>query len=116
MKRLYLSWQDPDTGRWLPVGRLSYRDKLFQFAYTKGATVSKNFYPFGSMKHLDNLYLSHELFPMFSNRLMSKPRPEYAQFLDWLGLDESEADPFAILSVTGGARQTDSHSRIFIFF
>ncbi len=26
----------------------------------------------------------------------------------WLGLDESEADPFAILSVTGGKRQMDS--------
>lgn len=76
--------------------------------YTKGAKESKKFNPFGRMRYLDNIYKSSELFPIFSNRLLPKSRPEYKQFINWLSLEENEADSFNILSITGGLRKTDN--------
>lgn len=108
MKILYITWQDPKSRRWLPVGRLSSHKSIYYFHYTKGAEVSELFKPFGRMKWLDKLYESSELFPIFSNRLMTKSRPEYKNFLNWMDLKDDEAVPINILSITGGVRNTDS--------
>ncbi|MDA2930622.1 HIRAN domain-containing protein [Acidobacteria bacterium AH-259-O06] len=107
MKILYLAWQDPDSRRWFPVGRLTSND-VYRFVYTKGAKESPNFIPFGRMTRLDTIYESGELFPLFANRLLPKTRPEYKDFLHWLNLQENEADPIALLARTEGIRKTDS--------
>jgi hypothetical protein len=48
------------------------------------------------------------MFPLFANRLISKKRPEYRDFLRWLDLREDEADPLVLLARTEGVRETDS--------
>lgn len=53
-------------------------------------------------------YLSPDLFPVFSNRLPSPSRPEYAEFVQWLSAPETPHDPIAMLGLTGGQRITDS--------
>ena len=108
MKVLYLAWQDPDSREWLTVGKLSVDRDIFRFVYTKGATRSKNFIPFGSMRDLHEVYKARNLFPLFDNRLISKKRQEYQDFLRWLDLREDEADPLVILARTEGVRETDS--------
>ncbi len=108
MKSVYLSWQDPKNRQWFPVGKLSYDDGVYKFVYTKGARLSSNFTPFGRMQDLTATYKSNELFPLFANRLISKKRPEYKSILEWLDLQEAEADPLALLARTEGIRVTDS--------
>ena len=108
MKVLYLAWQDPESRQWYPVGKLTSDKGIYRFVYTKGATLSKNFIPFGSMRDLYEVYRSREMFPLFANRLISKKRPEYRDFLRWLDLREDEADPLVLLGRTEGVRATDS--------
>lgn len=108
MKAVFLVWQDPMSRRWLPVGRLTYENNRFQFVYTKGALSSTNFIPFGPMRDLRSVYESTELFPLFQNRILSKDRPEYQQFLRWVNVTEDTADPLALLGRTEGIRGTDS--------
>jgi HIRAN domain len=108
MTVLYLSWQDPQSRDWFPVGKLTLEMGVYRFVYTKGATLSKNFVPFGSMRDLYEVYRSPDLFPLFANRLISKKRPEYRDFLRWLDLRENEADPLVLLARTEGVRATDS--------
>lgn len=108
MKTLYLAWQDQDTRRWLPVGCLTYDGNLFRFYYTKGATVSDNFMPFGRMIDLKAVYGSEQLFPLFANRLLSANRPEYKEFINWLDIPNGSVDPFEVLALTGGLRGTDN--------
>lgn len=108
MKTLFISWQEPETRRWFPIGRLTQDKSVFKFVYTLGAEKAKNFSPFYGMRQLDRIYESDELFPIFQNRMLSKSRPEYSRLIDWLSLDANKADPFVILSLTGGTRKTDS--------
>ncbi len=108
MKILFVAWQDPVDRHWRPVGRLSFENNQFTFVYTKGAKTAENFVPFGRMNDLGSVYVSKELFPFFSNRLLSKNRPEYKEHLEWLNIPVGKDDPLAILARTGGIRGTDS--------
>ena len=108
MKALFVAWQDPDTRRWIPVGRLTFEDGAYKFVYTRGAAESKRFTPFGRMVDLDAVYVSNELFPLFANRLLSKSRSEYRDYLRWFGLDDSRASELEVLGRSGGQRATDT--------
>ncbi len=106
-KSVNLAWQDPNTRSWHVVGLLSENKQGYSFSYTKGATDSKQFIPFSGMESLTETYVSDALFPLFYNRLLSKRRPEYPQFIKWLGLDEGHTSPIDVLSRSGGIRSTD---------
>jgi hypothetical protein len=108
MTDLYVAWRDPENRGWFPVGRLSFDGEVYRFVYTKGARKSPHFIPFGRMEDLDVVYESHELFPLFANRLLSKKRPEYQDFLRWLGIPAGQDDPLKLLARTGGIRETDT--------
>jgi hypothetical protein len=108
---LFLAWQDPNSRSWFPIGRLTFDGARYQFVYTQGVKEAQNtccFTPLSSFPHLEQVYTSTHLFPVFSNRLMSRSRPDYANFLQWLNIPAAEADPLAILSRSGGQRETDS--------
>lgn len=108
MKALFIAWQDKTTRRWAPVGRLSREDGVYRFVYTRGAEETPHFRPFGRMLDLHKSYKSEELFPIFANRILAKNRPEYRDYLQWLGLAEAQYDALEELSRTGGLRATDS--------
>ncbi len=108
MNTLFVSWQDPEKRRWYPVGRLTFDKPVYKFVYTVGAREAENFSPFFGMGDLEAVYESEQLFPIFSNRLLSNTRPEYARLINWLSLNTKDIDPFSILSLTGGVRKTDS--------
>ncbi len=108
MKTPYLAWQDHEDRRLLPVGRLSFDGHVYRFVYTKGAEQSPRFVPFGVMRDLHVVYESTVLFPLFANRLLSKSRPEYRDFLAWLDVPEHAAEPLVLLALTEGMRATDT--------
>jgi len=113
MKTLFLAWQDPNKRSWHTIGRLTQQeqDGLYQFMYTKGAYEAKRqaqFQPLQSFPNFETIYESKDLFPMFSNRLLTKSRPEYEDYLEWLDVPKHEADPMALLMRSGGRRNTDS--------
>lgn len=108
---LFVAWRtrDPNNPAWGPVGRLEFDGKFYRFFYTQGARLLPGFQPFSQMDKLDEVYESTELFPLFTNRLLSKSRPEYDAYLRWGGFDHnSPPHPLAILAVTEGQRQTDA--------
>lgn len=108
--KLLVVWKNPNNHNWMPVGRLSYAHKHFIFDYTKGAKKLFNqdeFIPFGNMTDIDATYESEELFPIFKNRLLTKSRPEYKDYVNWLGLTEDKIEPLLELARSGGMRATD---------
>lgn len=108
MKSLFVAWQDPQSRQWAPVGRLSRDDGQYRFVYTRGAKELPNFTPFGLMTDLQVEYVSDELFPLFANRILAKSRPEYEQYMGWLGMARNKYDALDELARTGGVRATDS--------
>lgn len=108
---LFLAWQDPNSRSWFPIGRLTFDGARYKFVYTQGVKEAEktcSFVPLSSFPQLEQVYLSTHLFPVFSNRLMSRSRPDYSNFLQWLNISETEVDPLAILARSGGKRETDS--------
>jgi hypothetical protein len=110
MKTLFLAWQDPSSRSWFPIGRLTFEQGKYNFVYTYGATKAQDscgFQPLLSFPSLNKVYTSVELFPLFSNRLMRRSRPEYQDFVQWLNIPQNEDDPIAILARSGGTKVTD---------
>ena len=108
MKELYVAWRDPEDRTWLPVGLLRFDGDSYLFVYTQGAKQSPRFSQFARMEDFTTTYKSNELFPLFANRVLSKKRPEYREFLQWLNIPEDCADVLTVLARTGGIRETDS--------
>ncbi|MEJ7618801.1 MAG: HIRAN domain-containing protein [Pyrinomonadaceae bacterium] len=111
MKTLFLAWQDPTSRRWFTIGRLTFDEKVYRFVYTRGiqaAQIESNFQPLLAFPDLHVEYESEELFPLFSNRLLPRSRPDYAEFVQWLSVPEHENDPMALLARSGGQRVTDA--------
>ncbi len=109
VKQLYVAWQDSQDRSWCPVGILTVdENNIYRFVYTKGAQRSKFFVPFGRMKDLDTVYESEDLFPLFTNRLLSNSRPEYGKYLEWLDVKQDDDNPFGMLAITEGIRGTDT--------
>lgn len=111
---LFVAWRDPVERRYHPVARLARVGEeacpeCFEFVYVNGAreAIAKGFLPFRSFPHLDSVYRSAELFPLFANRLMSSSRLDYPAHIERLGL-ELGADPLDVLGRSGGVRATDS--------
>lgn len=121
MNTLFLAWglhrSDSSIGvgcaDWFPIGRLDGEPERgwFRFVYTRGvlaAQVQTGFQPLAAFPRLGDVYESRKLFPLFQNRLISPKREDYAEYLDRLDLSPEQADPFEILAVSGGSKQTDN--------
>ena len=110
---LFVAWQEPESRAYRPVGRLvrtlhpDTGHPRFEFTYTHGTDDAVGFTPFMAFPDRDRLYHAEQLFPFFTNRLMSPRRPEYPLHLRRLGLQPG-ADPFDVLVRTGGIRDTDA--------
>lgn len=116
MNILYLAWQDQQSRRWFPVGRLvvhrGYESEAteYKFDYLGGvceAQKSAKFHPIVGFPDLTRQYISNQLFPLFQNRVMNRQRPDRPKYLRRLGLDEG-ADEVTELAISGGSRRTDS--------
>lgn len=110
-RRLFVAWQDQASRMYFPVGELtfSHHSPKYTFCYLSGALDAKKhgFKEFFEFPDLNTSYHSNMLFSVFSNRLMPKNRPDFANYVHRLGLDP-EATEFDILTRSGGRRSTDS--------
>ena len=117
MKSLFLAWPAPtDSERsraWFPVGRLDAESGSphYRFRYTHGALKAQEnvgFVPLLAFPRFERVYESDHLFPLFMNRVLSPKRTDFQEYIQWLDLERSQADPISILSVSGGERVTDN--------
>ena len=114
MNTIYLAWEDRRSRRWFPVGRVVRNNSgtcKYEFSYTEGARQAKEsngFFGIPGFPSLNRGYQADELFPAFANRTMNLGRPDRAGYLSELGLDETEWDALAELSVSGGRSLADS--------
>ncbi|MBS0167875.1 MAG: HIRAN domain-containing protein [Nitrospira sp.] len=121
MKTLFMAWGLHRSGvsigsgsaHWFPIGRLDGQREgsWFRFAYTRGVLAAQakvGFQPLAAFPRLDQVYELEELFPLFRNRVISPMREDYAEYLDRLCLSADQADPFDILAISGGGKQTDN--------
>ncbi len=111
MKTLFLAWLDPISRSWFPIGRLTNDGKTYQFVYLQGVKAAQQqcgFQGLWSFPDLGKVYESPELFPLFSNRVGTRSRPDYPEFVQWLNIPEHEDDPMTILARSGGQRATDT--------
>jgi hypothetical protein len=99
---LYLAWQDKESRQWYTVGKLDHTDGMYRFRYTKGASFAEaaGFNGVISFPNLNQTYYSKTIFPLFANQVLSEKRPEYDDFIQWIALPKSKADPMAILART----------------
>lgn len=108
--RLLIAWQDPASRRITPVARLERRsdgEDTYEFRYLRSAVHLERFRPFVGFPDVERIYRSSDLFPFFENRLMPRTRADYSEFVSALGL-EPNADPFEVLALSEGRRQTDT--------
>jgi HIRAN domain len=114
IQALFVAWQEPKSKQYFPVGRLlrlpNGHGPTYEFCYLNGVAKAQlaGFTAFLAFPELSEVYRSHELFPLFSNRLMPRSRPDFGKYVARLDLDPNNADDFAILGRSGGRRVTDS--------
>ena len=106
---LFVSWRD-ESGSIHPIGLLRRRTGAsgdsYAFSYLKGAEHLDGFEALPGLQDLHALHQSPTLFPVFSNRVMPRSRPDYDLLASRLDLS-GDADPFEVLARTGGRRATD---------
>ncbi len=108
---LYVTWRHPG-GLIHPVGLLSQRgneqSRTYRFVYLKAAEGLKaeGFPSLPGLPDLYQTYVSDELFPVFRKRQMPRQRPDYAEYVEKLGLDV-ETDPFEVMARNEGRKLTD---------
>ena len=114
-RALFVAWQNPETRRFTPVARLAQIvgddcEDCFEFVYIQAAheAMQQGFLPFLAFPELEGLYRSRQLFPMFANRILPASRPDFADYLEQLGLPSATSSPVLILSRSGGRRATDT--------
>lgn len=110
---LFVTWQDRDSRKIFPVGRLVRLvepEGAYEFAYVRGAldAAAAGFSPFLAFPSLDGVYRSRDLPPFFRNRVMAHGRPDYDSFVRRLALVPDTAAPDDILARGGGVRATDT--------
>ena len=112
-KTFFIAWQATRNRGWFPVGRLDVdvKGSGYRFRYVKGAVRAQEEVDFSTLMEFPKLkgnYESEELFPTFTNRVMSKSRPDFAEYMRNLDLHEG-IDPIESMNVDGGYRVTDAY-------
>lgn len=108
-RNLLVLWQNPVERAYLVVGRLGYDGSEYTFGYTESsvAAFQQGFRGLPGLRDPALRYVSDALFPVFAQRTLDPTRPDYAGYLDSLGLDE-QATPFEQIVHSGGHRAADT--------
>ncbi|MDR2895101.1 MAG: hypothetical protein LBV30_00380 [Propionibacteriaceae bacterium] len=110
---LRLIWQNPATRQFIAVGRFTDLDERggYVFEYLPGAEKS-GLVPLVEFPDFNVPYVSSALPAFFANRVMSRRRPGYEEYVSWLGL-QALATPMEVLARTGGPRATDTFHLVY---
>ncbi|MBE7438209.1 MAG: hypothetical protein HS115_07095 [Spirochaetales bacterium] len=110
-RTLFLVWKANLTGEHIPVGRLDHQPGKTTFRYVQGVhkAILKGMGQIPEFADVGQTYDTADLFPFFQNRLMDPGRPDFAEYIESLGLDvhDSVALPFEVLERSEGRKVTD---------
>lgn len=107
-RRFAVAWRNRERRVITSVAALDYQAGIYRFQYLHGIGESvAGFRPFIGFPDLNRIYKSDRLWPFFDLRVMDRKRPDYPQYVRWLGLTV-EASRLDILSRSGGERKGDS--------
>ncbi|WP_313888621.1 hypothetical protein [Mycolicibacterium sp. CBMA 226] len=91
-----------------PVAVLDYFGPAdYQFQYLDGVSTVEGFRPFIGFPDFNSLYISTRLWPFFELRVMDRKRPDFPEYVSWLGL-KPDASTLDILSRSGGGNKGDT--------
>jgi hypothetical protein len=108
VRRFAIAWRNRQRRVITSVGVLDRRAGGYRFQYLEGVGDSvEGFRPFIGFPDFNRMYESTRLWPFFDLRVMDRKRPDFAQYVGWLGLTV-EASRLDILSRSGGERKGDS--------
>lgn len=105
---LLVLWQHPETREFVPIGRLQYDGQTFTFVYTRAAGAVDDFRPLPGLADLHRAYVSDRIPTVFGQRVMEPQRPDYADYLQTIGLDPEHATPWEQIVHSGGMRAGDT--------
>lgn len=109
LRRILLIWQNPQSRKFVKVGQLEeFRGGRFGFRYLPAVHDEPDFTPLAQFPRPDEVYSTSSLPAFFANRVMSRRRETYSQYIGWLGLDAAADMPVEVLVRTGGPRATDT--------
>ena len=104
--RLAVTWQHPLTRRNTAVGLLTCVDSTYRFSYLRSAGTVEGFQPFLGFPDLERKYAAAALFPLFTQRVMRRSRPDFNRYRRALGLDVDNSD-WSILGRSQGQGEGD---------
>jgi hypothetical protein len=104
--RLLVTWQEPQSRQYHPMGFLDCHEGGYEFAYLS-RTVDDCLLPLLGFSDTARRYRSTSLFPLFAQRLMSHNRPDRLAYLAAIGLSDG-SQPMQILARSGGRRFGDT--------
>jgi len=105
---LVVAWQHPTTRLIAPVGLLEHDDlRGYRFRYLRRAAEVGGFQPFLGLPDLERTYLSSRLFPVLSQRVMSRKRPDFSRYMRQLHLGD-DAPEWEQIGRSEGRRTGDN--------
>jgi hypothetical protein len=108
VRRFAIAWRNRQRRLITPVAVLDHRATGYRFQYLEAVGESvEEFRPFIGFPDLERVYESARLWPFFDLRVMDPKRPDFPQYVRWLGLT-AEASRLDILSRSGGEQKGDS--------
>lgn len=109
VRRFGVAWRNRVRRSIHDVGVLDVDATAYRFQYLAGVESVDGFRPFIGFPTFDRVYESRRLWPFFDLRVMDRKRPDYPQYVRWLGLP-TDADRLDILSRSGGEQKGDTVS------
>lgn len=108
MRRFAISWRNRSKRVITPVAVLDdFGPAEYQFQYLEDAGRVEGFRPFIGFPNLESIYISQRLWPFFELRVMERKRPDFPEYVSWLGL-KVDASTLDILSRSGGGNKADN--------
>lgn len=108
VRRFAVAWRNRLRPAITPVAVLDHLASGYRFQYLVNVGESvEGFRPFIGFPHLGQVYESSRLWPFFALRVMDRKRPDFPEYVRWLGLPP-DASGLDILSRSGGEQKGDS--------
>lgn len=101
-------WQNHETRRIYPIGRLRFDGTTYEFEYVQGFQDTGVLAPLPGLPSVSTTYRSDVLFPAFAGRIMRPTRADFAEYLHRLGLDKNHGSPWEQITYGGGRRNGDT--------
>ncbi len=106
VRRFAVAWRNTTRREISPVGVLEHDGEIYKFWYLPQTAGIRDFRPFLGFPQW-RVYTAKSLWPFFALRVMDRKRPDFAAYVNSLGLS-TEASQLDVLSRSGGERKGDT--------